>query len=94
MCRISTGINFCQGVDFFSWSVGVYLCVIINLILIEVIYWSFRMEKKIIASEKISEKPSAHEEKKKKAPKELGGREGLDPVRFGDWENNGIASDF
>ena len=51
-------------------------------------------KKKIIASEKISEKPSAHEEKKKKAPKELGGREGLDPVRFGDWENNGIASDF
>ena len=52
------------------------------------------MEKKIIESEKISENPSAHEEKKKKAPKELGGREGLDPVRFGDWENNGIASDF
>ncbi|MFM1815250.1 MAG: hypothetical protein RLZ98_1945 [Pseudomonadota bacterium] len=27
-------------------------------------------------------------------PKELGGREGPDPVRFGDWENKGIASDF
>ncbi|MDA9619344.1 DUF1674 domain-containing protein [Alphaproteobacteria bacterium] len=52
------------------------------------------MKKKIIASEKISEKPSAHEKKKKNPPKELGGREGLDPVRFGDWENNGIASDF
>lgn len=26
--------------------------------------------------------------------KELGGREGPDPVRYLDWENNGIASDF
>jgi hypothetical protein len=26
--------------------------------------------------------------------KELGGREGPDPVRYGDWENGGIASDF
>ncbi len=26
--------------------------------------------------------------------KELGGRDGPDPVRYGDWENNGIASDF
>lgn len=25
---------------------------------------------------------------------ELGGREGPDPVRYGDWENGGIASDF
>jgi len=52
------------------------------------------MKKKIIASEKISEKPSAHEKKKKKAPKELGVCVWLYPVRFGDWENNGIASDF
>ena len=27
-------------------------------------------------------------------PKELGGREGPDPARYGDWENGGIASDF
>ena len=27
-------------------------------------------------------------------PKELGGRGGPDPVRYGDWENGGIASDF
>ena len=26
--------------------------------------------------------------------KELGGTEGPDPVRYGDWENGGIASDF
>lgn len=25
---------------------------------------------------------------------ELGGRSGPDPVRYGDWENGGIASDF
>ena len=27
-------------------------------------------------------------------PKEHGGRQGPDPVRYGDWENGGIASDF
>lgn len=27
-------------------------------------------------------------------PKELNGRSGPDPVRHGDWEVNGIASDF
>jgi hypothetical protein len=27
-------------------------------------------------------------------PKEIGGRDGPDPTRYGDWEKNGIASDF
>lgn len=27
-------------------------------------------------------------------PKELGGRDGPEPVRFGDWEKKGIATDF
>lgn len=27
-------------------------------------------------------------------PKELGGRDGPEPVRFGDWELKGIATDF
>ena len=27
-------------------------------------------------------------------PKELGGRGGLDPARYGDWEVKGISSDF
>lgn len=27
-------------------------------------------------------------------PKELGGRDGLDPARYGDWEVKGMASDF
>jgi hypothetical protein len=26
--------------------------------------------------------------------KELGGRKGPDPVRYGDWEKDGLASDF
>ena len=27
-------------------------------------------------------------------PKERGGRNGPEPTRFGDWEKNGIVSDF
>ena len=38
------------------------------------------------------------EERRKAAkldlPKEVGGRDGPEPVRFGDWENKGIAVDF
>jgi len=30
----------------------------------------------------------------KDMPKERGGRSGPDPVRYGDWEVKGIASDF
>jgi hypothetical protein len=28
------------------------------------------------------------------APTELGGRDGLDPARYGDWEKKGLAIDF
>jgi len=28
------------------------------------------------------------------APKEVAGRGGLDPARYGDWEINGLTSDF
>lgn len=31
---------------------------------------------------------------RKPLPKELGGRNGPDPARYGDWEVKGIASDF
>lgn len=41
------------------------------------------------------------EERRKRAaakaqarPKELGGRDGPDPARYGDWEKKGIAIDF
>jgi len=27
-------------------------------------------------------------------PKEVNGRKGLEPTRYGDWESKGIASDF
>jgi hypothetical protein len=29
-----------------------------------------------------------------KPPQEIAGRSGLDPVRYGDWEVKGVASDF
>ncbi len=31
---------------------------------------------------------------KKPLPKELGGRDGPEPVRYGDWEKKGLAIDF
>ncbi len=39
------------------------------------------------------------EERRKKTsgeplPKEIGGRDGPEPVRYGDWEKKGIAVDF
>ena len=37
---------------------------------------------------------AAHERKASDQPKEVGGRDGPDPTRYGDWEINGIASDF
>jgi hypothetical protein len=30
----------------------------------------------------------------KSLPKEVGGRKGPEPTRYGDWEKKGIASDF
>jgi hypothetical protein len=33
-------------------------------------------------------------EAKSQAAHEVGGRAGLDPTRYGDWEVNGLASDF
>lgn len=32
--------------------------------------------------------------KRQDLPDELGGRDGPEPVRYGDWEKNGIAIDF
>ena len=32
--------------------------------------------------------------KKHPLPKELGGRDGPEPVRYGDWEKKGLAVDF
>ncbi len=40
------------------------------------------------------ERRAAARLREKAGAKEYGGRDGPDPVRFGDWEKNGIASDF
>lgn len=36
----------------------------------------------------------AAEQETKPAAKETGGRGGLEPIRYGDWEVRGLASDF
>lgn len=36
----------------------------------------------------------AVDEKMARGPREEGGRGGLDPARYGDWEVKGLASDF
>ncbi len=44
-----------------------------------------------------TEKKSCHNDKSNRdsrPKKEIGGRKGPEPTRYGDWENNGIASDF
>lgn len=40
------------------------------------------------------ERRRLYAEKVAKLPRELGGRNGLEPGRYGDWEVKGIASDF
>ena len=42
-------------------------------------------------AEAMARKEAAYTEK---LPLELGGRDGPEPVRFGDWERRGIAVDF
>jgi len=50
--------------------------------------------------EKTAGKPEADKQsgdakdKTKVLPTELGGRKGPEPTRYGDWEKNGIISDF
>ncbi len=45
------------------------------------------------AKEGRGKKPPAPADKAE-APKEIGGRDGPKPTRFGDWEVNGICVDF
>ena len=61
------------------------------------------MKDKIIPVKKLSEEAlralneaNIRREKalKNTLPTELGGRDGPEPVRFGDWEKKGIAIDF
>ena len=45
-------------------------------------------------AEKDTEKEEVKEQKESEKPKEIGGREGLDPTRYGDWEKAGRCIDF
>ena len=55
-------------------------------------------EKKITqakqALEEAGRRRNDKNDKHENRPKELKGRGGLEPTRFGDWEVKGIASDF
>jgi len=46
------------------------------------------------ALQEAEERRKRYEEEQAKAPREIGGRKGPDPARYGDWEVKGIASDF
>lgn len=41
-----------------------------------------------------SQPDSTREQGQPALPKEIGGREGLEPTRYGDWEKNGRCIDF
>ena len=42
----------------------------------------------------LAEAEARRAEAKPETPRELNGRGGLDPARYGDWEVKGLASDF
>ena len=48
----------------------------------------------IRALEEARKRREQAEKDEKPLPKEFHGREGPDPVRYGDWEKDGIISDF
>lgn len=41
-----------------------------------------------------AERRSTYEAQEAELPRELGGRKGKEPVRYGDWEVKGLAADF
>jgi hypothetical protein len=44
--------------------------------------------------ERDSESPHSADEAPEAPPREIGGRDGPDPTRYGDWEKNGRCIDF
>lgn len=46
------------------------------------------------ALEEAAERRRAESAAAKEQAREIGGRDGPEPTRFGDWEKSGIASDF
>lgn len=49
---------------------------------------------KAAAARALAEAKARRAEPVAELPKELGGRDGPEPVRYGDWEKKGIAVDF
>ena len=47
-----------------------------------------------LAADKADKKPVSKKPVSKKPAKEYGGKEGLEPTRYGDWEKGGLISDF
>jgi hypothetical protein len=45
-------------------------------------------------SESRAEDGAAHKQPAEERPKEIGGRKGPDPTRYGDWEKGGRCIDF
>lgn len=48
----------------------------------------------LVSEQEESSGQSAPTDEKTDPPKEIGGRKGPDPVRYGDWEKNGRCIDF
>lgn len=46
------------------------------------------------ALKEAEQRRAARERSAKTGQREIGGRNGPDPARYGDWEKGGIASDF
>lgn len=46
------------------------------------------------SAENSTAQPSSAPRSKEISPKEIGGPSGPEPTRYGDWERNGICSDF
>jgi hypothetical protein len=46
------------------------------------------------ALQEAAERRATIDRKAAERPKEVGGRAGPEPTRYGDWENKGLASDF
>lgn len=46
------------------------------------------------ATEASEQEPAPPEDPPSERPREIGGRGGLDPTRYGDWEKNGRCIDF
>ena len=51
-------------------------------------------KKKNLKKESNLKKAEIDSSKKKNLKKEIGGQDGPEPTRFGDWEKKGITSDF